>query len=98
MGGKRPRQGSGWNHGLALVHLAMGGKNEALNRLEESYRTGEVATHCCTSKSIPCSIHCVAIRVSKSWPTESFRLKSVRLMSADALAELAYSVSTGKNG
>jgi hypothetical protein len=27
---------------LALIYLALGDKNEALNRLEESYRTGEV--------------------------------------------------------
>jgi hypothetical protein len=36
------QQSSDWNYGLALIYLALGDKNEALNRLEESYRTGEV--------------------------------------------------------
>jgi len=36
------QQSSDWNYGLALIYLALGDKNEALNRLEESYRSGEV--------------------------------------------------------
>jgi eukaryotic-like serine/threonine-protein kinase len=35
------RQNLVWNFGFALVYLGLNDKNEALNRLEQSYRTGE---------------------------------------------------------
>jgi serine/threonine protein kinase/tetratricopeptide (TPR) repeat protein len=33
------QQGSVWHYGFAMVYVALGDKNEALNRLEQSYRT-----------------------------------------------------------
>lgn len=33
------QQGSVWNYGFAMLYVALGDKNEALNRLEQSYRT-----------------------------------------------------------
>jgi TolB-like protein/class 3 adenylate cyclase/lipopolysaccharide biosynthesis regulator YciM len=38
------RQNSVWNYSVALVYLALGDKNEALNRLEQSYRAGETGS------------------------------------------------------
>ena len=41
------RQGSVWNYSVALVYLALNDKNEALDRLEQSYRAGEAASLSC---------------------------------------------------
>ena len=38
------RQNSVLNYSVALVYLALGDKNEALNRLEQSYRAGETGS------------------------------------------------------
>jgi len=38
------RQNSVWNYSVALVYLALNEKNEALNRLEQSYRAGETGS------------------------------------------------------
>ena len=38
------RQNSVWNYSVALIHLALNEKNEALNRLEQRYRAGETGS------------------------------------------------------
>jgi tetratricopeptide (TPR) repeat protein len=38
------QQSSVWNYSVALVYLALNDKNQALNRLEQSYRAGETGS------------------------------------------------------